>query len=178
MRQRSVALARAPKADALSLTTKSAASERYQFNIGYARPTSIVNSQKINSTFPGEGSSGDEAALAASIAPTTPRAAASMVAARREFNTRSQGRPQLVEAGRVSGSRARPTSESRKYSSSVLSEAARPRDASTIQARVRASVSTTSATAARGSRFPGRCARGPARSRRAGGCATKASLPL
>src|SRR5580704_11521528 len=148
--QRSVALARAPNTDALSRTTKSAASERYQFNIGYARPISMIKSQKINSTFPGEGSSGDEAAPAANIAPTTPTAAASMVAARREFNTRSEVRPRVVEVRNVSGLRARPTSESRKYSSSVLSVAARPSDASTIHARARASVSTTSATAARG----------------------------
>src|SRR4029077_7298820 len=113
MRQRSVALARAPNADALSRTTKIAASERYQFNNGHARPISMVNIQKINSTFPGEGSSGDEKDRATTMAPTTPMIAASIVAARRKFKTSSEVRPRVVEAGGVS--------ESRKYSSSVLS---------------------------------------------------------
>ena len=93
-------------------------------------------------------------------APTTPTAAASMVAARSEFRTRSEVRPRVIEVRslRVASS---PTSESRKYSSSVLSVAARPSDASTIHATVRASVSTTNARR-RAARFPGRCARGPA----------------
>ncbi len=108
MRQRSVAFTRAPKADSLSLTTKIAASERYQFKSGHATPISIASSQKISSAVPGDGSSGDQAAPAMSMAPTIPTVAASMVAARSPFSNSSEARPLgwLTTGGSSGGARS------------------------------------------------------------------------
>src|SRR6185295_19036921 len=101
----------------------------------------MVNIQKIKNTFPGEGSSGDEAALASSMAPATPTIAASIVAARRKFRASSEAKPCLAEADGVA--------EPRQCSNRVLTVAARPREARTIHATVRASVSTANAMVAR-----------------------------
>src|SRR6266849_2351751 len=135
LRHKSAAAASAPNMVLSSPTTKIAARERNQFNIDQARPINRASIQKINSALPGEGSVFDEVAPAKSTAPTEPTRAESSAPARRKFRPMSDVSRQV---------RGFDSSFSRKYAKSVLRVAARPNEASTIQASVTASASTIS----------------------------------